>query len=217
MNEPLTHRAAWPLELSAVGQQRLLDQGLVLPATLDKAVLKRRVEYLAGRYAARAALASAGLPAQVPGSGSGGEPLWPAGVCGSISHGAGQAVARVTRAPVRGLGVDREAWLTPLRAARVVSAVAQPAERALRPRALSEAEFVTRLFSAKETLFKALYPSVRRYLGFATSTLVEIDAAGCRLGFTLAPTLQQSVQAPALWWVQAAADADGIECWTWLP
>ncbi len=49
------------------------------------------------------------------------------------------------------------------------------------------------------------------------ASFVADDASGDRLGFTLAPALQQCVQAPALWWVLAAADADGIECWTWLP
>ena len=34
-------------------------------------------------------------------------------------------------------------------------------------------ELVTALFSAKETLFKALYPSVGRFFGFEAATLSE--------------------------------------------
>ena len=61
--------------------------GLALPVTLDKAVQKRKAEFLAGRYCARAALAQLdGSLAVNIGIGANREPLWPPGFVGSITH-----------------------------------------------------------------------------------------------------------------------------------
>ena len=50
---------------------------------------RRRAEFTAGRACARAALAALGLPAAPVLAGRAGEPRWPAGVTGSITHCAG--------------------------------------------------------------------------------------------------------------------------------
>jgi enterobactin synthetase component D len=76
---------------------------------LANAGRKRKSEHLAGRIAAVHALRNYGHQA-VPGIGAGGEPLWPAGLYGSISHAGQTAVAVVSSACV---GVDIESVFSP--------------------------------------------------------------------------------------------------------
>ena len=69
---------------------------------------RRRREFIAGRLAARAALAQAGATELTVGR-NGPAPTWPSGWCGSIAHAAGRAVAVAGRSPPwHALGVDLE-------------------------------------------------------------------------------------------------------------
>ncbi len=69
----------------------------------------RRVEFTAGRRCARAALAGLGLAAVPIPQGPAGEPQWPAGVTGSITHCPGYRACAVARtADPAGLGIDAE-------------------------------------------------------------------------------------------------------------
>src|SRR6516225_8640665 len=70
---------------------------------------RRRAEFTAGRRCAREALARLGLPAAPVLAGRAGEPRWPAGVTGSITHCAGYRACAVARtADVTALGIDAE-------------------------------------------------------------------------------------------------------------
>ena len=76
---------------------------------LGRAVEKRRREFITGRACAREALGRLGLPPAPIGSGAHGEPLWPAGVVGSITHCEGYRACAVARASDLGaLGIDAE-------------------------------------------------------------------------------------------------------------
>ena len=129
-----------------------------LTPALQRSVAKRQAEYLAGRLCAREALTQLGIAACIPGTGKDRAPLWPAGVCGSITHSHGHAAAIV--APVhacRGLGLDQETLLSDARAERLSEEILTPDEcRRLDPTQLGL--IVTLTFSLKESLFKALYP-----------------------------------------------------------
>ena len=104
------------------------------------------------------------------GRGDGGEPLWPADVVGAISHSQDVAVAVVgRRMHYAGLGVDVE---EPARGptARAARLVCRPSEMAWAdPEAGTQR--LTMLFSAKEAVFKALYPIEHVWLGFADAEL----------------------------------------------
>jgi len=65
---------------------------------LGSAVDARRREFETGRACARRALGGLGLPAAAIGSGMRGEPLWPAGVVGAITHCARYRACAVARA-----------------------------------------------------------------------------------------------------------------------
>lgn len=137
---------------------------------LGPAVDRRRREFMTGRACAHRALQRLGLAPTPIGSGARGEPLWPAGVVGSITHCAGLRACAVARArDVRAVGIDAEVH-APLPAG-ILEAVASADER----RALAEHEpgvcWDRVLFSAKEAVFKAWYPLTGRALGFEDADL----------------------------------------------
>ncbi|WP_369125675.1 4'-phosphopantetheinyl transferase family protein, partial [Catenulispora rubra] len=55
-------------------------------AVIARAVDKRRMEYITTRHLARTALVRLGFPPVAIGTGANREPLWPAGVVGSMTH-----------------------------------------------------------------------------------------------------------------------------------
>src|SRR5260370_38715827 len=76
-------------------------------AVVEHAVDKRRREFTTGRVCARRALLNLGRPAAPLLPGAHGEPQWPAGVVGSITHRQGYPAAGVGEvAPVASLRTD---------------------------------------------------------------------------------------------------------------
>ena len=160
-------------------------EDLSLPAALKSAVPKRKIQFLAGRFCAREAIKRLG-----PHSSGGalardadGCPVWPRGLVGSISHTDAFATAAVARsAEARGLGVDVEPVMTSKSAHDVARLVAteDETERVARAAGLNRLESLTLIFSAKESLFKALYPPMRRRFDYLDCGVVRIDPAGRR-------------------------------------
>lgn len=141
-----------------------------LPVALQNAVPRRRNEFLAGRYCAVRALARAGcMDAAWPARRDDGLPAWPAGWLGSISHTADGALAAVARCSAcTALGVDVERIMSANQVEAVRSLVAMPGELE-RLTGLTPAQALTLLFSAKEALYKALYPQLRRFVDFSAA------------------------------------------------
>jgi len=152
---------------------------------LAKAVPRRRHEFLVGRVCAHAALAAIGRDDGAIAVGVRREPLWPMGVVGSIAHGgnwAGAVVAPAER--VRGLGLDIEPSGSPL-PPEVEDLVLTDAERRRLPsdgpRARRHAKVA---FTAKECVYKALYPSTGWALEHS-DVEIDLDLAGGRWTATL--------------------------------
>jgi enterobactin synthetase component D len=166
-----------------------------VPDSLARAVLKRRIEYQAGRFCAQQALqgCSAGDAPSVIGMGAHGEPLWPPGIVGAITHTHGFAAAAVAlQRDARALGLDAER-LTRL-SADVLDYIAVPAEiQALElTSGMAGAEVSSIVFSAKEALFKCLYPEVQRYFDFRDAVIEALSPSGtftARLLVELTPHL----------------------------
>lgn len=135
-----------------------------------RAVEKRRRELLLGRAAAHLALHRAGLVERRPIlRGVAGEPIWPAGWVGSITHSAGTALAAVAPASrMEGIGVDVEDLRREI-GPEVREAICLPSERAWAE--AGAAERFTRVFSAKESVYKALFPRHRAVLRFQDVSL----------------------------------------------
>jgi 4'-phosphopantetheinyl transferase EntD len=171
---------------------------IALPARLARSVRKRQAEFLAGRFCAREAvrLCAPDLAAVEIGIGPAREPLWPRGIVGAITHTHGIASAAIARATdARALGLDAERILSEDAAAAVLESIAARDEVSAiaRTTGWSEAVALTAIFSAKESVFKALYAEVGRYFDFRDARLEAFDAHGgsfhARLLTGLTPSL----------------------------
>jgi 4'-phosphopantetheinyl transferase EntD len=133
-----------------------------------RAVEGRRQEFATVRSLARACLRRLGLPPAPILAGAAGEPIWPTGVQGSMTHCPGYAAAAVgLRSSISAIGIDAEPD-APL-ADKVLTLVATPAERhrlAGVPVSPGGPSWDRLLFSAKEAVYKAWFPLVGQWLDF---------------------------------------------------
>lgn len=169
-----------------------------LPERLAQAVPKRKLEFLAGRYCARRAIAGLGLAntGEIP-IGEKREPLWPAGLIGSITHSKGFASAVVaSNQQLAGIGIDSEQLIAERTAANVSSHILVESEfyEANRELVDSAREYLTLIFSAKESIFKCLYPQVQQYFDFRDAE-VELDATAGKFRFRLKRSLTEQFPA----------------------
>ncbi|RZP95346.1 4'-phosphopantetheinyl transferase superfamily protein [Vibrio vulnificus] len=148
-----------------------------LHESLGRAVAKRKSEFVAGRYLARKALTALGANNTSVEIGANRAPLWPDSFIGSISHSEGFAICAVAnRDDLKGIGIDVESFIDVKVAREIVGSVLIDSEYKLvgtytNPNPVT----LTLIFSAKESLFKALYPAVGRYFDFNAAHTKEID------------------------------------------
>jgi 4'-phosphopantetheinyl transferase EntD len=149
-------------------------------AVVARAVEKRRREFTTARMCARGALQTLGFAAVSIPTGERGEPLWPAGALGSITHCDGYRAAAVARSrEVVTLGIDAERN-APLPDG-LVGDIARPEELPSLLRLAAdhpEVHWDRLLFSAKESVYKAWFPLARRWLGFEDAIVVLDPRAG---------------------------------------
>ncbi|BBX22150.1 4'-phosphopantetheinyl transferase [Mycolicibacter terrae] len=130
-----------------------------------RSVAKRRNEFVTVRYCARLALEELGQPPVPILKGEKGEPCWPTGIVGSLTHCAGFRGAVVGReADVRSVGIDAEPH--DVLPDGVLDAVSLPVERAELAALPNELHWDRILFCAKEATYKAWFPLTQRWLGF---------------------------------------------------
>lgn len=172
---------------------------------IERAVLKRQVEFATVRRLARENLVALGLRPQALVPRPDRSPLWPAGVVGSITHGAQLgAVLCASSADWRGLGVDLEArreFSEGMRA-MVLTPEELDASRALAPAAL-QARCVE-IFCLKEAFYKFQAPLTGLFLDFLDVSL----QGGGEQAWELAPA--KAAQARAF----AAFESLGSPAWT---
>jgi enterobactin synthetase component D len=117
--------------------------------------------------------------------------MWPDGVIGSISHAHGFALAAVARTGKSGmLGIDIER-VPDDTGALFDSDVLTDFERAWSG---SSGERAIQIFSAKEAIFKAVYPACQRLIGYEevelTATLNGFRASLCSKDSVLNSSLE---------------------------
>lgn len=176
------------------------------PRSMENAIPKRRVEFVMGRLAARLAIANLGIVPSPVGIGPSREPLWQAGITGSISH-THELVAAVAVASstVRGVGIDLEGIVDVDALDAIRHMAMTPDEQAVleqQRKDISESMLVTIAFSAKESFFKGTFLTVGRFFDFSAVRVSHFDAASGRLDLTitedLCPDLPQGRSFP-LW------------------
>ncbi|MGH3196843.1 MAG: 4'-phosphopantetheinyl transferase family protein [Streptosporangiaceae bacterium] len=139
----------------------------------------RRAEFTAGRLCARAALAGLGMPAAAILTGPAGQPQWPAGVTGSITHCPGYRACAVARASdVTAIGIDAEPD-EDLPDGLISAVAAAPEQAWIRRQAatMPAVHWERLIFSAKEAAAKCWYPLTGQWPGWHDLT-VSAAAAG---------------------------------------
>lgn len=145
-----------------------------------RACEKKKLELALGREAARSALRQIGYesgPAAL--RGTGGEPLWPKGVTGSISHCYPWSVAVVVAQGTHdsAVGIDLES-VDRLRDINISNLVCSEEELQW-VREGDARERLLMVFSAKEAVYKALYPVYQRYIDFRQVELSWLSDQCC--------------------------------------
>ena len=135
-------------------------------AAVARAVPSRPAEFAAGRAAARQALRAMGQPPIGIPAGLSRQPLWPAGISGSIAHSAGIAVAALRQGAPLGLDVEPDQGLEP----DLWPIICTPDELAALP-IMDRGHYVRQVFSAKEAAYKAQFPLTGALIGFDAMTV----------------------------------------------
>jgi 4'-phosphopantetheinyl transferase EntD len=150
---------------------------------IAKSVVKRRNEFVTVRYCARQALGELGVPPVPILKGEKGEPCWPDGVVGSLTHCDGYRGAAVgLHDAVRSVGIDAEPH--DVLPHGVLDAISLPAERSEISALPTGLHWDRILFCAKEATYKAWYPVTKRWLGFEDAHIVfSLDDSGTAGGF----------------------------------
>lgn len=132
----------------------------------EKMAPKRRKEFALGRCAARLALRRAGNRDNSPVLQRGREPIWPCGFVGSITHCETWAIAAAAKTGVlKSIGIDLEN-AEAIRVEEIIDSVSTEAERIWVLRNGYAQMKLASLFSAKEAVYKALFPLCRQFFDF---------------------------------------------------
>ena len=184
----------FPSSVVTVTQAELADTPALMPeerSFVARAVPARVLEFTTGRSCARAALAHLGCPPVAIAVGEQREPLWPPGFIGSITHCKGHCAAAVARwepgtaNAIAGLGLDAEPALPlPEDVARMVCSDGE--REWIEQHRQDGLPWDRVVFSAKESVFKCIFPITRQFLDFQD---VELTFVGERSFQICAPGL----------------------------
>jgi len=130
---------------------------------------KRRAEFTLGRICAHGALSRFGLESEpILRNPETREPCWPDSICGSITHSEGfAAVAVGLKKEINGVGIDMES-LSRSVDFKIRSHICVDSELEwLESLPTKQANRALRIiFSAKESIFKCIYPGTKTFLNF---------------------------------------------------
>lgn len=171
-----------------------------LPPQIQACAERRRNSFAAGRRAAKAALKNAGFSGQADlAIGDDALPIWPPGWIGSISHTDDVAAAIVTPVDEHlsiSLGIDIEQIVQ----MDVASMIAPNVAPELLPAAPDHPfnQQISQAFSAKEALYKALFPKCREFKEFSAARVSwHEDHGGTSPGMRLTLTEAWHADYPA--------------------
>lgn len=148
--------------------------------------IKRRAEFVAGRICADQSLRKMGIIAEFPLPVRNRLPVWPHGASGSISHCSAMAVAMTAiKSGYSALGIDVEPLIDPGIALEIQESVCRNDELAGLERYMPcRTRSLTMLFSAKEALYKALFPLAGQFKDFHSAEFCACEAGSLVLRLT---------------------------------
>ena len=166
--------------VSAVAVRGDIPDAMLFPeelVLLERAAEARRAEFATARHCARQALRRIAVADAPIVRGPKREPMWPAGVVGSITHCTGYRAAAVARASeMLTIGIDAEPHAALPKG--VDRRVLDDEERAWIAQASAGTHWDRLVFSAKESVYKAWFPLAQGWLGFDEATIAIDPVAG---------------------------------------
>lgn len=189
-----------------------------MPSYMQHASAKRQHEFFAGRLLAQSLLWQCyGLHHNITDEKQR-LPIWPTGTLGCISHHAETAVVLVSQSALY-LGVDIERYIDARQADAMLPLLLQRQEQQNYWRVLQQhlgtSPALTLLFSAKESLYKAIYPHVQHYVDFLEASLIALDLEQQRLGFCLRTELTKQHQLLPCYWIYWQMNEHEVLTWAW--
>lgn len=168
--------------------------GVNCPTTIKSSVAKRQASFLAGRALVAHAFGLAQLPpCDIP-IGPNRAPIWPTGISGSISHTTKFCACAISQNPMQFVGIDIETFLTAKKLPAVMKRVITDPEKSWLATQGSEIDLnlCTLIFSAKETIYKALFPIAQHFFGFDAAHISALPN-GQTIQFRLTQHLHRSL------------------------
>ncbi len=171
--------------------------GIELPNQLSNAIVKRKAEYLAGRYCAKQALKHAGCPASMIDIKPNKPPIWPKGFSGSISHTSYSAVAIAHQSPHISIGIDIENMISEKTINRIKRRIVNKDEEELIEKlGPHHATFnISLIFSIKESFYKAVNLLTKNRLSFKSISITSIDHQHNRATYSTNESLTEILHA----------------------
>lgn len=135
----------------------------------------RKAEFIAGRFCAHKILKSLGITCENISSNEDRTPDWPLYTLGSITHSENYVSVSISNNPnILGLGRDSEFIFSKMVAKKLGPLIAQNSELDL-IKGLKKEEFISLIYSAKESFYKAVYPIAKTPFYFDDVLILEID------------------------------------------
>jgi enterobactin synthetase component D len=135
------------------------------------------MQFLAGRYCAFKACEKMGFNLTELLVGNNREPLWPDSIVGSISHSKTAVMAIVASSDhFKSVGLDLEMVIPDARFDVIERMVLTELDlKFLKSRNIDKNLFYTIIFSAKEALYKTIYPLVHCYFDFKEASIIDLN------------------------------------------
>lgn len=196
-NPPIVSTAVEQFSMEVVpwaeGRGFAKKNNIFIPDSLSNAVDKRVAEFVSGRFCAERALEKIGIERKQNISiDKDRSPVWPYGVVGSITHTEGFVSAAVAHArEIVGVGIDSEKIVSKKTFDSVKNHLTndQELERVKEFYGLSDCFALTLIFSAKESIFKALYPLVKVRFYFKDAVIFPHENQKNLFSFSLCKSL----------------------------
>jgi len=204
LTEPMPIRLSHPevvayqcyFDIGAFTIEQALALPINFPDSLHRTVKKRQAEYFAGRSCARHVLLILNAEVTQVLTGDKRQPLWPKNkkgqkLVGSITHSGNIALCIAAKQhEISHLGIDIEYHMEEKLAKEIENTIISAVEQQrLASVDLAFPEALTLVFSAKETIFKALFDDVGEHFGFEAAELLSVDISSCIAKFALTTTI----------------------------